>query len=142
MYINPEPNITNAPIFSISTDLEYIFTQTESLWEELRDQQIFITGGTGFFGCWFLESFVLANRKLNLNASAVVLTRDKNKFSVKHPHLFQDSALFFIEGDIRTFDFPNGSFSHVIHAATDASAHLNETNPILMWDTIVQGTKR
>ncbi len=49
--------------------------------------------------------------------------------------------MHFVEGDVRDFKFPEGDFSHIIHAATDASMHLSETNPTLIWDTIVQGTK-
>ena len=38
--------------------------------------------------------------------------------------------------------FPEGSFTHVIHAATEASATLNLSDPLLMLDTIVDGTRR
>jgi dTDP-glucose 4,6-dehydratase len=123
------------------SDLNYIFNQTASFWEALRGQRIFITGGTGFFGCWLLETFIWANTKLSLNAKAVILTRHKLGVAKNHPHLFKNSALHFVEGDVRDFRFPEGNFSHIIHAATDASMHLSETNPTLIWDTIVQGTK-
>ncbi len=45
-------------------------------------------------------------------------------------------------GDVISFDFPQGRFTHVVHAATEASAALNENDPLRMSDTIVAGTRR
>jgi nucleoside-diphosphate-sugar epimerase len=126
----------------LATDLDHVLAHTTGLWEELRGQRIFITGGTGFFGCWLLESFAWANDKLNLNASALVLTRNVESFRNKAPHLASHPAIQFHPGDVRSFEFPEGQFSHVIHAATEASAKLIEENPLLMFDTIVEGTRR
>ena len=47
-------------------DLDRVLASTHDLWEELREQRIFITGGTGFFGCWFLETLLWANDRLGL----------------------------------------------------------------------------
>ena len=126
----------------LANDLEHILAHTASLWEELRGKRIFVTGGTGFIGCWLLESLAWANDKLELNTRAVVLTRNLDAFRRKAPHLVGHPALQFHLGDVRTFEFPAGEFSHVIHAATQASATLNEENPLLMFDTIVEGTRR
>jgi nucleoside-diphosphate-sugar epimerase len=126
----------------LAADLDHVLAHTEGLWDELRGQRIFITGGTGFFGCWLLESFAWANDKLGLNASAVVLTRNPSLFRAKAAHLASHPAISLHTGDIRTFEFPSGTFSHVIHAATEASAKLNDENPVLMFDTIVEGTRR
>ena len=74
--------IKNNPLHE---DLDHILVHTSDLWEELRNKKIFITGGTGFFGCWLLESLIWANDKLGINADAVVLTRDYNAFHKKSP---------------------------------------------------------
>jgi len=68
-------------------DLESILGQTAHMWEQMRGQRLFLTGGTGFFGCWLLESFLYANRALSLGASVVALTRSPARFREKAPHL-------------------------------------------------------
>ena len=125
----------------LAADLIHILDHTRELWDELRGQQIFITGGTGFFGCWLLESFIWANEKLDLHAHAVVLTCSPDAFRVKAPHLAGNEAVTLLSGDVRTFDFPKDLFSHIIHAATESSAKLNGENPLLMLDTIIEGTR-
>ncbi len=134
--------MTHACETQLSDDLAYILDSTRSLWENLRNKRVLITGGTGFFGCWFLESFLWANQQLNLQAQAVILSRNPSAFRQKYPHLAQDSALDFHAGDVRNFTFPSGPFDYVIHAATDASVELNAKNPVLMWDTVLEGTRR
>ncbi len=126
---------------SLQSELNYIFLQTKSLWEELRNRQIFITGGTGFFGSWILESFIFINKKLNLNAKAVVLTRNAKKFAEKCPHIYSDSALQFHEGNVLDFIYPKGDFSYIIHGAIDTGEKLNKINELSMFNDIVQGTK-
>jgi nucleoside-diphosphate-sugar epimerase len=126
----------------IADDLEAIASATGSLWEELRGNRIFITGGTGFFGCWLLESFLWANDRLGLRSHAVVLTRDPKRLLGKAPHLARHPAIQLHPGDVRDFCFPAGGFTHVIHAATEASAELNSTAPSTMLDTNVRGTSR
>jgi nucleoside-diphosphate-sugar epimerase len=126
----------------LAEDLEYILLNTRDLWSDLAGKQIFITGGTGFHGCWLLESFIWANRILNLNSHVVVLTRDPDAFALKAPHLAQDPSVKLIIGDVCSFDFPQGSFSHIIHAATDTDTRLNAQNPLQMVRTIVDGTRR
>jgi dTDP-glucose 4,6-dehydratase len=114
----------------------------QPVWEELRGRRIFVTGGTGFFGKWLLETFALANARWNLGAELVALSRDPQRFAAAMPHLAQANCIDFCKGDVRTFDFPAGPFSHVIHAATEASAALDEQSPDTMFDVVVRGTGR
>jgi nucleoside-diphosphate-sugar epimerase len=122
-------------------DLQHIMDHTRDLWKDLRGARIFITGGTGFFGHWLVESLLCANQQLDLKASASILSREPDTAKQASPHLFADSAITMLKGDVRNFEFPRGEFSYIIHAATDASAKLNEENPLLMLDTIIEGTR-
>ena len=122
-------------------DLESILAQTAPVWELLRGQRLFLTGGTGFFGCWLLESFVYANRALSLGASVIALTRSPEQFSAKAPHLANDPAVHLLRGDVRDFEFPKEDCQYLIHAATDTSAHAAE-QPSLLLSSILDGTRR
>jgi dTDP-glucose 4,6-dehydratase len=120
-------------------DLEHILQHTTDLWQELAGARFFITGGTGFFGLWLLETLAFANQRLGLDLKATILTRDSRAFAQKAPHLASNPMFDWHEGNVRTFAFPQGKFSHIIHAAATSS------NPIQlqeMLDTLVDGTRR
>src|SRR5579859_7489420 len=134
--------MSHATTNRLACDLDAILARTESLWQELRGQRILITGATGFFGCWLLESFAWANHRLGLNARAIGLSRHPGRLAEKARHLAQDPAITLHAADVRHGDFPHGAFSHVIHAATEASAKLNTEAPLVMFDTVVEGTRR
>lgn len=133
---------SKGPTNRLARDLDNILERTEPLWLEMRGQRILITGATGFLGCWLLESFAWANARLNLNACAVGLSRHPRMLAQKAPHLLHDGAITLHAADVRHEDFPKGSFSHVIHAATEANAKLNSEAPLIMFNTIVDGTRR
>src|SRR5271168_5285661 len=103
-------------------DLDLVLAQTRPMREEMRGQRLFLTGGTGFFGCWLVESFCHVNRALGLGAKATILSRDPAKFLAKCPHLAKDPAITLHQGDVRNFVFPEGEFGYVIHAATETTA--------------------
>ena len=119
-------------------DLAHVLEHTRPLWEQLRGGRIFVTGATGFFGIWLLESFAHVNEKLGLGAELVGLSRNPEAFYEKVPHLAEESSITLYRGNVRDFEFPNGSISHVIHAGTTSSAPVP---PAEMLDTIIQGTR-
>ena len=124
-------------------DLEHIFDNTQDIWESFRGKSIFLTGGTGFFGKWLLESFIYVNNKLELNAKITTLTRNPEAFLKEYPFYKEHtSTVHFVKGDILTYDFNlDQKFQYIIHAATAASESLNKSNPLLMMDTITIGTR-
>src|SRR5258708_16839279 len=95
----------------LAADLDHVLAHTTGLWDALRGQRWFLTGGTGFFGCWLLESFLHANERLDLNARVTVLTRDPEAFVRKAPPLAVHPAVELHPGDVRSFVFPSCPFA-------------------------------
>lgn len=134
---------TNLANKIISEDLERIYSNTASMWNELRGKQIFLTGATGFFGFWLLQSFIWVNKKLDLNAKVLVLSRNPESFQKQLPDICSDPAVRFHIGDVRDFQFPKGNFSHIIHGATtSATETFNKQDPLIKYDTVAGGTRR
>ncbi|HET8541996.1 MAG TPA: NAD-dependent epimerase/dehydratase family protein [Anaeromyxobacter sp.] len=126
----------------LAQDLERALRSTAGVWEELREARILVTGGTGFFGGWLLETLLHANARLGLDVRATVLTRDAAAFRRRRPHLAGDPAVSLLEGDVLSLEPLDAPFTHVVHAATAASARLNAEEPAVMFETIVEGTRR
>ncbi|KQZ60766.1 epimerase [Sphingopyxis sp. Root1497] len=120
----------------LTEDLTAIDRQLAPYWAGLKGARIFMTGGTGFIGRWMLEALAFSD----CDAEVVILSRDPDAFAARAPHLA--SRFEFVAGDVMDFAAPPGRFTHVIHAATDASAALNASDPRRMFDTIVTGTRR
>ena len=122
-------------------DLDAIVDTVGEGWEALRGARIYMTGGTGFIGRWMLESLRHAEARHALGVRVVILTRDPDSFARRVPHLAAHPLFSCVAGDVVSPIVADGEFSHVIHAATEASADLNEHNPARMFDTIVAGTR-
>jgi nucleoside-diphosphate-sugar epimerase len=122
-------------------DLDAAIAHAKPALADLAGGSLFITGGTGFIGRWLLAVLARANATLNLDLAVTVLTRSRAAFSHRCPQLADDPMIHWVEGDIRSFAFPKGTYSHVIHAATDTSADA-DGQPLQLIDTIVNGTRR
>ena len=122
-------------------DLSDIFNRCASIWPTLHHAQLLITGGTGFFGRWLLESLLYAHDQLALQVRITLLSRDPQAFITQMPHIGHHPAIEWLVGDVRDFVWPNTRFTHVIHAATEASATLTHHDPLQMLDVIVKGTQ-
>lgn len=140
MLILAVPKNNPAPVRPLPVeDLDHVLSRTRELWNEAKGGSFFITGGTGFFGMWLLESFAHINDQLGLGMSATILTRDPEQFAVKAPHLAKRKDLHFVPGDVRSFDFPAGEFRYVLHGATTSGAPVDNLE---MLETIIDGTRR
>jgi nucleoside-diphosphate-sugar epimerase len=124
------------------SDLNHILQHSKSLYPHLVGKRLFITGGTGFIGKWLLESILSLNQQHDLRIKAQILSRDPSRFITEYRHLEDQDSFSYLTGNIQDFCFPDQEFDYLIHAAADASARLNEEQPLVMVDTIVEGTRR
>ena len=120
-------------------DLVHVFDMVGQHWESFRGQGIFITGGTGFFGKWLLESLLYANQRLDLRCRITVLSRNPIYFAESNPHLSDQSIVSFVTGDVHDFFYPDGRYKFIIHAATDVGA---QTNVVDFFSSCIDGSKR
>jgi dTDP-glucose 4,6-dehydratase len=118
-------------------DLNHILKHVKFV--EFKKQNVFITGGTGFIGKWMMESLLYANDKLGLNMGITVLTRNPIAFSENYPHIANRVNL--LQGDIRSFQFPNCQYSYLLHMATDENHRLTVQDASKMYDIITNGTR-
>lgn len=126
----------------LANDLDHVLAHTQGLWDELRGQRLFMTGGTGFVGRWMLESFLWANLRYHLDAQVVVLSRDPAAFYQRAPHLVDYGNLTLWQGSMDRFAFPVGPFAYIIHAATAAHDCESVAERLTAFDRDVQGTRR
>lgn len=118
------------------SDLQAIDAALARFWPQLDGARIFFTGGTGFIGRWMLEALARAP----IEVEVTVLSRDPAAFLRRNSHL--QRRIRMVAGNVSAgFPSPAETFTHVIHGATDASAHLTANDPRLMFDTILNGTR-
>jgi dTDP-glucose 4,6-dehydratase len=123
-------------------DLAHVVAHVgDDVWAALRGTRVCITGGTGFFGQWLVESLAYAGEVLDLGVEAVVLTRDAGRAMERAGRTALPPGVRYVEGDVRTFAPPPGRFDWCVHAATEASPVLNAERPEAMLATIVDGTR-
>jgi len=122
-------------------DLDSVISCLSKDIDLLRGRRIFVTGGTGFIGRWILESLSYAEESAGLGLRICVLSRNPEAFLQHVPHL-KRQCINFICGDIRDFSFPESDYDSIIHAAADTNLTIIKENPLLLLDTITQGTRR
>ncbi len=122
-------------------DLSHILEHTRDYWNEMRGEQIFVTGGTGFFGAWLVESFLFANEQLGLRSKITLLTRNPTRFQKRFPLIQGNPAVRLCVGDVETFNESSQPHKFVIHAATESTINLGATDPQRLIQSVVNGTQ-
>jgi len=136
-----------------SPDIEHVLQHTADAWPMLAGRRLFITGGTGFFGCWLLETLLAANWKLGPGIEATVLSRNPAAFARRMPDLATAPGIRWARGS--AIDFTPESvaralgvggerlaFDAVIHLAAEADNAHTVADPAAAIDVIAGSTRR
>lgn len=134
----------------LAEDLDFVLQELEGTYEHLRNQRIFITGGTGFFGCWLMESLLAANAQRQLGVKLTVLSRDPAAFAQRVPHLGTHPDVAWVRGGILDLSADlvarqlGGKWQGdaVIHLVTEANLGATAAAPLTALEVIVEGTRR
>tara|TARA_B110000263_G_scaffold248409_1_gene263235 strand:- start:456 stop:1472 length:1017 start_codon:yes stop_codon:yes gene_type:complete len=126
----------------IKKDIDEVFALMGKDWDILKNSNILISGGTGFFGKSIVLSLIHANNLKNLNLKIYIIRRDEN--SHNHFEIVKDKygIIKYIKSDIRHFKSTDLNINYIIHAATNSNREFIKNNPTSTLDTIVIGTKK
>lgn len=117
--------------------------ESDACWKKLNKAHLFITGGSGLFGRWFLTALLDANQRLSTDIQATVLTRNPQLFLAAMVGEVGSERIYALQGDVTNFTFPASQFTHVLHMAT-TSAH--ETfageDSLAKFHMLTNGTER
>ncbi len=131
-----------ATTWTLQSDLDDILKATASLWSLLDGGHFFISGGTGFIGCWLLETLHHAHKTGVARVEATVLTRDVDAFRTRYPQLAGVPEFHLLQAvGVHDFIFPKTRFTHLVHAATEPSNRYL-ANPQGLFETVIDGTRR
>ncbi len=132
--------MTTAQMNNLRNDCEISFKGVNESLEELRNQIILITGGTGFMGKWLTEAIVFLNVHHNYNIKLYLLARNTEFFRTSVPHLAKHKFIKLIEQDIKSVSELPYDINYVIHAAASPDSREHNTQPLKTVNTIVKGT--
>ena len=128
-----------SPLLIPNEDIEFVYKSIGNNWDRLRNKKLLLTGGTGFVGKWILDVFLHANRKRNLSAKVVLVSRDPDLFLSKFPMLKKFEEIHWIKKDIRQLSYKDvGSCSFAIHATTAFGDNASSED---IFDTCVVGMR-
>jgi len=127
----------------ISEDVERLIKRSGITVGKFREKTLLITGGTGFFGIWFLSALASIRRSIGGELRIIALSRSPETFLQRHAlqHFVEDVE--FIRGDIKSFKLPPETrVTHLIHmATTNAEETFAGEDQLNKLDMLYMGTR-
>jgi len=124
----------------ITTDCEEVLAPSVARLEKLKNQMVYVTGGTGFVGTWIAEMISLLNDRYQFNTSLFIVSRYTERFRENMPHIANRKNVRLISMDVKnTMEIP-ADVSYIIHAAATPDNRQHVSDPLGTMETITRGT--
>lgn len=122
-------------------DFEALASRQSSLYAQLRNKSVLITGATGLVGTALTEFLVYMNQLEDGNINITVLSSSLSNINDRFSNFIKDGKITALVQDIRNPIDPSLHFDYIIHAASVANPKLYEEAPVDVIDITLQGTR-
>lgn len=125
---------------SIQEDCSAVLDGNINFLAKLKNQCLFITGGTGFMGTWLTEMVSFLNDYYNFNIKLFLLSERAHEFSAKAPYLAMRKDVVLLSRGITSLTEIPDEVTMIIHAAASPDNRLHASEPLNTTHVIVNGT--
>lgn len=128
--------------YDISGDIRELISRLGADINAFDKKTILITGGTGFFGRWLLQTLCAFIIEKNINLDIYVLSRRPEQFLKANADYPFDQYIHFISGDVASFELPDIKIDYLIHMATTAASEtFHGEDQLQKLDLLYRGTR-
>lgn len=123
----------------IAQDLECIIQQ-DIPWDYFDGKTVLVTGATGMLATYLVETILFLNKKLDISANVLALSRSKEAAESRFKHHLDNKHLMHINCDLNDSILIRENFNIVMHAASYASPKYYNSDPVGTIKPNVLGT--
>jgi len=107
-----------------------------------KGKTVLVTGGTGFFGIWFLTCLVKIKEKIENDLRIITISRSPENFALNVRDKKILTNIEILKGDIKEIELDNIKITHLVHmATTNASETFSGEDQLAKIELLFEGTK-
>lgn len=126
----------------VQEDLKKLFSEVNfAELENLKNSNVFISGGAGFIGTWISNIIYYLNENHDFKTKVFLTDRDIEKVQLDSPHLLSSKYFELKRTDARYIVELPREINYIIHAAGSPDSREHVSHPVDVASTIANGTE-